>query len=364
MAERSGPRILLVRRSSLGDVVVSLPALAALRRGFPDAYLAWLVEDHLADLVRGHDCLDEVITIRRLPAREPRQWWQEARRVGRYLREQSFDLAVDLQGRGKSALMCYLSGAPRRIGYSNETHGPPGLRWINERVPTEPGLIAVARTLHMVNYLGAPIFPVEFRYPVLPGAAAWAQEFTAPPGGHLIALVLGASSPIKTWPPDHFAALAQRLRDEGSEVVLVGGPGEAEREALVQASLSPSAPSAVGRTSLPQLAALLNRVDAVVSGDTGALHVASALGTPVVGLYGPTSPLATGPYGPQHRVLWDQPPCGPCVRRPRCRDYHCMTDLTPERVAEAVQEVLAEAASRKSPFASGEKPARPGRQAQ
>ena len=341
MAEDQAPRILLVRRSSLGDIVIGFPALVALRRACPHAYLAWLVEEELADLVRGHECLDEVITIHRLSARRPRDWWQETRRVGRLLRQRRFDLAVDLQGRGKSALMCYLSGAPRRVGFSNKVRGMFGMRWINETVPTERGLTAVARSLHMANYLGAPIYPVEFRYPVLPEAAAWAEQFAPSPATPLVALVLGASSPVKAWPPGHFARLAEMLRETGAEVLLVGGPGEAEREAVVQAALIHPALSAVGRTNLPQLAALLARADAVVSADTGALHMASALGTPVIGLYGPTSPEATGPYGEQHRVLWDRPPCGPCVRRPRCRDYHCMTALTPERVAEAVREVLA-----------------------
>ncbi len=341
MSDDRSPRILIVRRSSLGDVIVGLPALVALRRGFPQAYLAWLVEEELADLVRGHDCLDEVLTIRRLTIRQPFAWWQETRAVSRQLRERRFDWAVDLQGRGKSALMCYLSGAPRRVGFANEVRSMLGMRWINEVVPIDPGLTAVDRSLLMADYLGAPLYPVEFHYPVLPEAAEWVEELAPPDGAPLVGLVLGASSPVKAWPPEHFARLTELLRETGAEVVLIGGPDVAEREAAIQAALPEPALSAVSETSLPQLAALLARTDAVVSPDTGALHMAAAVGTPVIGLYGPTSPEATGPYGDQHRVLWDRPPCGPCVRRPRCSDYHCMIDLTPERVAEAVREVLA-----------------------
>jgi ADP-heptose:LPS heptosyltransferase len=155
-----------------------------------------------------------------------------------------------------------------------------------------------------------------------------------------VGLVLGASTPVKAWPVEHFVRLVGMLREEGAEVVLIGGPAEAEREAAVQKELAAPALSVVGKTDLPRLAALLDRADAVVAGDTGALHLAAAVGTPVVGLYGPTSPEVTGPYGEQHRVLWDRPECGPCRNRPRCKDYHCMRDLTPERVAEAVGEVL------------------------
>lgn len=354
------PRLLIVRRSSLGDIVVSLPALVAIRRAFPNAYIAWLVEDHLADLVRGHDCLDEVLTIRRLSARVPRQWWQETKRVGKQLRERHFDLALDLQGRGKSALMCYLSGAARRLGFAGETRGLLGMRWINEVVPVPREIMAVPRALQMAHYLGAPIYPVEFRYPIPAEARQWAQEVlgaslpasgTCPPapgarqGGAasqppLVGLVLGASTEIKAWPVEYFARLAVALREAGDRVVLIGGRAEAEREAAVQQRLTPPALTVVGRTDLPRLAAVLAQTDVVVSADTGALHIAAAVGTPVVGLYGPTSPEATGPYGEQHRILWDRPSCGPCNRRPRCRDYHCMRDLTPERVAEAVREIL------------------------
>ena len=343
MADRP-PRILIVRRSSLGDVIVGLPALVALRRGFPDAYLAWLVEEQFAELVRGHECLDEVITIRRLSAREPRDWWRETWQVGRQLRERHFDIAVDLQGRGKSALMCYLSGAPRRLGYSNEVRGLWGMRWINEPVALPSGTPAVPRSLQMAHYLGAPVFPVEFRYPLVAEAREWAAGLV---GTHpVVGLVIGASTAVKAWPPENFARLIELLREQGTEAVLIGGPGEAEREAAIQGALAHPALSAVGQTDLPKLAALLARCAAVVAGDTGALHLAAAVETPVVGLYGPTSPVLTGPYGKQHRVLWDEPRCGPCGRRPSCSDFDCMRALTPERVAEAIGEVLEGVASR------------------
>jgi len=351
------PRILLIRLSSLGDIIHGLPALVALRRAWPEAYLAWLVEDRFADLLRGHDCLDEIITIRRPSAREGLAWWREARRVGRQLRERRFDLAVDLQGRVKSAWLCALSGAPRRVGFANEFRGPVGLRWINESVPFPPGTHAVRRSLLMAEYLGAASEPVEFRFPVLPEARAWAEEFLRGAGilpsapeacveastrtRPLVALILGASTPVKTWPPQYFARLIEVLREAaGAETVLLGGSGEADREAQVQAALGVSPVSAVGQTDLPRLAALLERAQVVVGADTGSLHLAAALDKPVVGLYGPTSPELTGPYGPQHRILWDRPACGSCGRRPTCADRDCMRALTPERVAQAVCELL------------------------
>jgi ADP-heptose:LPS heptosyltransferase len=154
-------------------------------------------------------------------------------------------------------------------------------------------------------------------------------------------LVVGASKPNKCWPVSFFARLIELLRAHGlGEPVLLGGPGEREPADQIQAALSAPALDAVGSTSLPQLAALLARCTAVVSGDTGALHMAVALDRPVVGLYGPTSPALTGPYGSQHRVLWSSRPCSPCNRRPTCEDFGCMTDLTPPQVLASLAEVL------------------------
>ena len=206
----SPQRILLIRRSSLGDVIVGLPALVALRRAYPRAYLAWLVEDRFASVVEGHECLDELITMRRYSARRWTDWMREARTVGNLLRAKDFDLAVDLQGRGKSALMASLSCAPRRVGYRNEFRGFPGVPMINEvlEVPAEIG--AVDRTLAMARYLGVDPEPVEFRYPISAEAAGWADGFLSAWGADrapLIGLVLGASKDNKCWPPEHFARL-------------------------------------------------------------------------------------------------------------------------------------------------------------
>jgi ADP-heptose:LPS heptosyltransferase len=185
---------------------------------------------------------------------------------------------------------------------------------------------------------------VEFRYPVLPEAQGWAEGFLEAYGldqTPLFALVLGASRENKCWPTAYFARLIAMLRAEGlGECFLVGGKGEADREEEVQAYLDEPVVSFVGRTSLPQLAALLARSRVVVAGDTGAIHMAVALDRPVVGIYGPTSPRLTGPWGPRALVLWNEPPCGPCVRKPTCLDYHCMSEITPERVKSAVREAM------------------------
>lgn len=343
-ASDPSPRILLVRRSSLGDIIVTLPALVALRRHLPEAHLTWLVEEQFADLLRGHECLDEIITVRRYSARQPGKWLQETRQVGRYLREQDFDLVLDVHGLFKSAVMCYLSDAPRRLSLQDSFLGLPGLRMINEVVPCRPGIHAVDRALQMASHLGAPPQLIEFRLPIQPEARAWAEELVAEAelaGQPLIGLVLGTSKPNKRWPPEYFAQLTELLREEGrAEVVLIGGSAEREPEAQVQSALSVPAASAVGKTDLKQLSALLAQTSVVVAGDTGALHIAGALERPVVGLYGPTSPLLTGPYGSKHIVLWDQLSCSPCGRRPSCRDYDCMRQLTPQRVAKAVEELL------------------------
>jgi heptosyltransferase-1 len=341
MRDPEAPRVLLVRRSSLGDVIVGLPVLVALRRRYPRAYLAWLVEDRFADAVRGHEDLDELITMSRMSGRTPLAWMRETLEVGRRLREACFDWAVDLQGRFKSAVMVWLSRAPRRIGYHQEMSlSFPG--WFTETVSIPRPVAAVPRSLTMAEHLGAPMESASFKYPVLPEAEAWASEFLAAEGAAgapLVGLVLGTSQANKCWPVPYFVELIGRLREEGSTALLLGGPGERNRAEEIQAALPAPALDAVGRTDLTQLAALLARCNQVVAGDTGALHMAVALDKPVVGLYGPTSPALTGPHGDQHRVLWSNRDCSPCNRRPTCADFGCMADLRPDEVLAAVRQL-------------------------
>ena len=343
------PRILLVKRSSLGDIVNALPTLVALRRGFPDAYLAWLVEDRFQDILLGHGCLDEVIPVRRLHLHQIVPLLGELRRMKGLLRARHFDIAVDIQGLLKSSVMCYLSGAPRRLSFDDE-HRESNALLTNERVPGDGNMHAVDRYLTMARYLGCPTEPVEYRLPISAAAREWARSslspYAQPLSGPLIGLNLGASRPHKRWPLPHFARLADLLHTRlGATVVLIGGAAETGLAAAIAQQAAAPVVDLVGRTTLAQLPALIEGCAVLVSGDTGALHIAVALNTPVVALFGPTLPHLTGPYGRNNVILWSHPDCT-CLNRAGCRDYHCMSEITPESTWSAVEQLLTRAPKR------------------
>jgi len=336
-------RILLARRSSMGDIVLTMPTLVALRRGFPDAYIAWMVDTRFREIIEGHDCLDEVIPIPRYPGHTLIRFLRETIRSVQVLRERKFDMTVDTHGLLKSSAFCLLSGAPRRIGFDDERR-ELNLLCTNERAPGNPNIHAVDRYLMMAEYLNCPTKPIEFRLPISEASRNWVIQFIREnqpaPGQPLVGLNLGASRPHKCWPTDYFAQLAEALYEgDGIRSVLIGGPGDCQLSESVQQQLTVPVTDAVGHTTVAQLPALIERCDVVVSADSGPMHVAVAAGVPVVALIGPTFPHLTGPYGDNNVVLWSQPECA-CRNKAGCSDYHCMREITVSSAHEAVRQLL------------------------
>ena len=314
-------RILLARRSSIGDIVLTMPTLVALRRGFPDAYIAWMVDNRFREIIEGHDCLDEVIPIPRYPGHALVRFVRETIRSVRVLRERKFDMAVDTQDLLKSSMFCLLSGAPRRIGFDDERRE---FNWLcmNELAPGNSDIHAVDRYLMMAEYLDCPTEPIEFRLPIAEASQNWADRF------------------IEEHHPQYFAQLAEALHhDEEACSVLIGGPEDRKLSESVQQQLTVPAIDAVGQTTLGQLPALIQRCDVVVSADSGPMHIAVAVGIPTVALFGPSFPHLTGPYGDNNIVLWSEPECA-CWRKPRCSDYPCMREITVASAHEAVHQLL------------------------
>jgi lipopolysaccharide heptosyltransferase I len=332
-------RIAILKLSSLGDVIHALPVAHALRRRFPDAHLAWLVEARESALLQDHPDLDSVIPV------DTRKWRALLRRPAgvkrvkaevadlvRRLREHHFDVAIDLQGLIKSGILAKLTGAPFRIGFGwRHCREPFSACFTNLRVlPPSSAIHVVEQCLSLLEPFGVRDRHVVFHVPSSPEAERRIEEFFAEQGikprERVVALNPGAGRPEKRWPLLHFRVLAERLSVEaGVRVLLLWGPDE---EALVHRILSGLAvrPILGPRTSLPELAALLRRCTLMVGSDTGPLHLAAALGTPTLGLYGPTSGRRNGPYGDRGRVL--QSPDG------------TMAAIQPETVFRAATELL------------------------
>ena len=338
----SHPRILLVKLSSFGDVLHALPTLEALRVAYPSAHITWLVEAAYAPLLSGHPALNEVWVAPRL---RPAELWSGSnpatlRRLVQQLRARPFDLVVDVQGLLKSAVWVALAKSPRKVGY-DRTRELSYLA-LTERVdPFDPEAHAVRRYLNLAHYLGAsPALPV-FRLG-LDAAADISALIPAETGRPLAVLHPGARWPSKLWPLASWARLAEWFHAQGFQVAVTGSAADQELAAgLVRQSQAPLLILA-GYTSLAQLAGLLRKARLAVTTDTGAMHLAAALETPVTALFGPTAPWRTGPFGDGHQVVRLGLACSPCFKR-HCPAPRCLNDLTPEMVTAACEKILSKA---------------------
>ncbi len=309
--------VALVKLSSLGDVIHALPVAEALAAAFPRARLAWLVERREAALLRDHPALDEVIDVDTRAwrsARTPRQALQVLGGLAvlrRRLRAARFDVAIDLQGLVKSGAVARATGAPLRIGFA--------AGWSRERLntlfttrrvtPPPQARHVVDQYLALLEPLGVTVTPgrARFRLPTRAAAESRIDDFFVgvglKPRHRLVVLNPGAGRTNKRWPVARFRALAERLCHEAdAQVLVLWGPREHEAARAIVEIAAPR-PALAPPTDLDELGAVARRASVMVAGDTGPLHLAAAVGTPCVGLYGPTSAARNGPYGTGHRVI-------------------------------------------------------------
>ncbi len=338
-------RFLITRLSAIGDCILTLPLVCALRRAFPGATIDWAVEKSSASLLEGHDAIDRLHVL-------PKGWlksYGEVRTIRRTLRKRRYDCVLDPQGLSRSAILGLLSGAKTRICLKR-----PAGREIAPLLATRtahPDSPHVAeRQLALLKPLGVQATQVEFRLPRFPDAASTVEQWLAHHSLPRFALINpGAQWPTKLWLPERFAQLARELRHQSGLPSLVAwapGPERRIAESIVEASAGCArlAPP----TSLTELAEMIRRATLFVSSDTGPLHLAVAAGTPSVGLYGPTRPEVCGPYGPPHQAVqaWYQD--GSSRRRKRGENF-AMRDITVEMALDACYQVLSRAQSHPPP---------------
>ncbi len=338
--------ILLIKLSALGDVIQTLPTLEALRAAFPRAEMTWLVEEAAAPLLRLHPALDHVLISRRQTwLRAARSWrtlppaMQEMRQLVHTLRGQRYEAVLDLQGLLKSALWTWLARSPRKIGFAGtrEYSYVP----LSERLPSyDPDEHAVRRYLRLAEHVGGAATPLRWRLGLAPEAGARLRELWTEGSGPLLVLHPGTRWPSKHWPPAAFARLADALiQERRARVVFTGSAADRPLIARIRAAMRGKSLDLSGRTDLQALARLFFQADAAVTTDTGPMHLAAAVGTPVAAIFGPTAPWRTGPYGRQHRVVWTGAACSPCRRRD-CPEPICLRELPMEMVLTAALAIL------------------------
>jgi lipopolysaccharide heptosyltransferase I len=336
--------ILIVRLGALGDIVHAVPAAAALRQAMPDARIDWLVEAKHREIVDLVESVDRIVT---LEGRSAREWIT----VVRTLRQVRYDVAIDLQGLMKSAVLARASGARRVIGFSiwhlREKGARPFYSEVGERPDDSgtPGTHVIWKNMRLLRALGVKAEGVAFPFVPVDSPAANAVE-TEDGGGPFALINPGAAWPNKRWPAERFGQAAAFLRDvRGIRPVVLWGPGE---EALAQSVVQASAGAArmAPPTRIADVVALCRRASLVLSGDTGPIHLAAAVGAPVVGIYGPTDPARNGPWSPDDGVVSRFAACG-CHYDRRCHtEPWCLEQVTTAEVTAAIQRRLGGAAAR------------------
>jgi lipopolysaccharide heptosyltransferase I len=340
--------ILIVRLGALGDIVHAVPALAALRKAMPDARIDWLVEAKHREILGLVTGIERVVT---LEGRSVRDWVSAVKR----LREVRYDAAIDLQGLMKSAVLARASGARRVVGFSIWHLREKGARPFYSEVGEPPAdgdsreTHVIWKNLRLLKAIGIDADAVAFPFahvesPVARAVEAWDG------GGHFALINPGAAWPNKRWPAERFGEVAGFLREvRGIRPVVLWGPGE---EALGDSVVRASAGAArlAPPTRIADVLALCRRASLVVSGDTGPIHLAAAVGAPVVGVYGPTNPARNGPWSPDDRVVSRFAACG-CHYDRRCHNEPwCLGQVTTAEVAAAIQQRLGDAARETEPL--------------
>ena len=329
-------RILISRLSAVGDCIHTIPVLCALRDRFPDAHIGWAVQGGGAKLLDGHAALDELIVV-------PRGWMKSPRQITRLrsrLRHSRFDIALDVQSLTKSALLGWLAGAKQRIGFA-PPQGREAAPWLNNVLVKRQGHVVDAY-LRLLEPLGVFLPNVHFDLPRPAGLIAWGDEMVEQldlPAEFGI-INPGAGWESKLWPAERFAEVARYWGEHCGLPSLVVWSGDRERQWAEQITRQAEpfvrmAPS----TSLPELAELCRRGTLFLAADTGPLHLAAAVGTACIGLYGPTRPTDCGPYGLQHQSLQAFYQGGNSRQR-RGDDDSAMRAISVETVCQACETVL------------------------
>jgi heptosyltransferase I len=330
-------RLLIVLPGALGDVIRALPLLGRIRRAWPEADLGWAVEPLSAPLLAGHPWLDRVHRfarhegVRAFPA-----FLAEIRAV-------RYDVALDLGRTIKSAATARASGAAVRIGFARADGREGGWLFATRRLPVQGvGRSKLEQFLAFADALDLPPSPIEFGLAPTVDEVRDAGDLTAGLGGPLVAACIGSSCPSRRWFPERTAAVLRRLRAEhGASAVLLGTGADAGFARATLAGFDGEVRNLVGRTTIRQVLAVLARARLAFGPDSGALHLAAAVGTPALSLWGATSALRSTPYGCDALALSGEAPCSPCFLAHCPIGRVCMQSIAADTVADHAAAVLA-----------------------
>ena len=337
-------RVLIVRTDRIGDVLLSTPVIKALRYYCPGAYIAIMVRPYAADIVIGNPYLDEVIIYDKDAIHNS---WQESMKFALELRKKKFDLALILHPTNRVHLITFFAGITRRVGYNRKngfllTDALTHNKELGEKHELE-------YSLDLVRHLGLEPKDKKPYMPIREESEKWISELFAKSGirekDKLVAISPGASDPTRSWPQERFAQVADKLSEQyGFTVVLVGGPKDADLTTKVRMTMRRFALDLGGKTSVSQLASALKRCSLFIGLDSGPMHMACALGLPVVALFGRKqkglSPVRWGPIGVKHKVIHKDVGCNVCRAHECTKDFACFKEISVDDVLRCVDAVL------------------------
>lgn len=331
--ESESPRFLISRMSAIGDTILTLPVACALRDRFPCCNLSWVVEDKSAPMVERHPAIDQVVVLERGWFTSPRG----IQRARQQLRDLNCDVSIDCQGMNKSSLACYLSGAKHRIGYDGK-HAREFSRWFSNVRVRSVFHHLTDRSLELLTPMGMHKPAVRWDLPIPGPAKAWADRYRGTISAQRLAILNpGATWHSKRWLPERFGATARYLYDRyGYTSIAVWGTSLDRSMAADIVTHSNGTAIMAPETDLQHLAALIGTADLFISNDTGPLHMAVAVGTRTIGLYGATKPGDSGPYGQTAIQLAYEP--GTSRQRRRASNA-AMCAIGVEHVCEAIDKI-------------------------
>jgi heptosyltransferase-2 len=352
-------KILIIKLCCVGDILFTTPAIRALRRGLPKAYLAYLVGSWSKDIIENNPHLDEIF-IYDVPSHTS-SWFQGSARTLdclRKLRRKRFDTALIFHRTSSSNFFTLMSGIPRRVGFDYANKG----RWLTQKVKFDTNKHEVDRNLDIVFSLGLETAGMATEMIVKPDedhqTISMLQAYGVNTTDRVVSILPGggknpgAFMPTKRWQPEKFARLADILIQKYKvKVILVGGTGDEEVVKEVISAMENKVINLVSRTTFKQLAAVLKRCQLFIGGDSGPLHIAAAVGTPTIGIFGPSDPKLVAPRGDNHLTVWKNTSCSPCYRPDTVRtdiDFsicpegtlECMEQITVEDVLSAVHQQM------------------------
>ena len=356
-------RILVIRLDLIGDLVLSMVIVRVLKHAYPNAEIDLLALPSSAGIVQDDPDLSEIISYNPNVWRRPQALiqprnWREAIRTIRRLRARRYDIAVSVFGPW-AAMLAILSGARRRIGYGREgypgllTDSVPGRHWQRgARLHEVDYCLRLARAAGSTIQEGDRVPHLTVPLQAQQEAALLLEQAGISPGRPLIACHVSSNNgQSKRWPVPYWALLIDRLiRELHAQVVLTGAPGDRPLIERITRNTQEKPIDLAGKTSLPQLAAILQRANLLISGDSGPMHIAGAVGTPLIAIHGPTDPAHSGPVSPKATILKSGIWCSPCYNAIDTADcpFHttqCMKNILPGRVFEVAQQKLQESAS-------------------